>query len=76
MKVKLHFNRINMSRKLPQVWSAHTHVCCNGSKEVFIRHGGKIIGKTVFNPEGRQPRAYIEFFGEVNYENEKAIIDV
>jgi hypothetical protein len=76
LKIKLHFNRINMMRKLSGVWSAHTSKACNSSETVIIRHGGKVIGKTVFNPEAKQPRAFIEFAGEVVHENGRTFIDV
>jgi hypothetical protein len=76
MKVKLHFNRINMARRLREVWSAHTYRSCNSSEQVLIRHKGKIIGRTIFKPDAKQPRAFIELDGEVVYENGHAIIDV
>ena len=75
-KIKLHFNRVNMSRKNPRVWSAHTSLSCNPSEEVFIRVNDQVIGKTVFRPEASQPRAFIEFKGEVMYENGQAFIQV
>lgn len=76
MKIKLHFNRINMARKLANVWSAHTSRACNASEEVLIRYEGKVIGRTVFNPAATQPRAYVEFFGDVKQESGKTYLDV
>lgn len=76
MKIRLHFNRVNMSRRDPRVWSAHIHKACNQSEEVLIRHGDKVIGKTVFRPDAPQPRAYVEFNGEVIIEEGNTIIEV
>lgn len=76
MKIKLHFNRINMQRKLQEVWSAHTHKDCNPSGEVVICYKNKIIGHTVYNPDGKQPRAYIEFYGTVTKTQHGSIIDI
>jgi hypothetical protein len=55
-----------MNRGLATVWSAHTHKSCNASETVLIKHNGTIIGKTIFDPTAKQPRAYIEFYGEVS----------
>ena len=75
-KIKLHFNRVNMARRKTAVWSAHTSVACNQADEVVIMHGDKIIGKTVFNPDGVQPRAYVQFYGDVTLENGSTIVRV
>lgn len=76
MKIKLHFNRINMQRNDDRVWSAHTHVSCNSAETVVIRHKGKVIGKTVFKPQAKQPRAFVEFAGEVVHDNGQTYIDI
>lgn len=69
MKVKLHFNRINMQRKDPRVWSAHTAKSCNMSQEVEIWAFGSKIGKAVFHSDKKNnPRAWIEFEGTVGVE--------
>lgn len=65
MKIKLHFNKIATSQGKDTVWSAHTYQDCNGSKEVEIIHNGVVIGMTVFNKHGKQPRAHIQFNGDV-----------
>lgn len=65
VKIRLHFNRVNMQRHDPRVWSAHTHKSCNGATEVSIQYAGKVIGRTVYKPEAQQPRAYVEFAGRV-----------
>jgi hypothetical protein len=76
MKVKLHFNRVNMQRGEPEVWTAHTYKQCNQANEVVIRHNGVEIGKTVYNPTSEQPRAYVEFHGNVNTIDNVTYIDV
>lgn len=65
-----------MQRKLASVWSAHTYQNCNSAEEVQIRYNGKVIGRTVFNPNATQPRAFVEFTGVVNNERNKTFIDV
>lgn len=66
MKVKVHFNRINMQRGKPEVWSAHTSRDCNPSQEVQFLYHGKVIAKTVFQPDKPQnPRAWVEAEGLV-----------
>jgi hypothetical protein len=70
VKIKLHFSRVNMQRRDPRVWSAHTHKSCNQSESVLIRHGGKLIGRTVFREGAEQPRAYIEFAGTVERDDQ------
>lgn len=64
-KIKLHFNRINMQRKNPRVWSAHTSKSCNPSEKVIIMHNGVKILETVFNPDANQPRAYMSINGSI-----------
>jgi hypothetical protein len=77
MKVKLHFNRINMQRKDSRVWSAHTSKSCNMSETIDISHNGKIIGKAVYNPNKKDnPRAWVEFNGEVTSREGRTIIEV
>ena len=54
LKTKVHFNRVNMFRKSLNVWTAHnSRGCFQGEKIVM-----QVPMETVFNPEGRQPRAY------------------
>ena len=76
MKIKLHFSRINMQRKLSKVWTAHTSKVCNQTETILIQHNGIVIGKTVYKPEASQPKAYIEFYGEVVYKDGKVILNV
>ena len=70
MNIKLHFSRVNMQRRDPRVWSAHTSKSCNQSTDILIWHAGRIIGRTVYKPEAQQPRAYVEFAGRVELDDE------
>jgi hypothetical protein len=63
MKIKLHFNRINMQRGKDEVWTAHTSSKCEQTHLIVLRHNGQNIARTVFRPHAQQPRAYIELFG-------------
>jgi len=77
VKVKVHFNRINMQRKDIRVWSAHTSKSCNMSEVVEIRHKGKLIARTVFQPGKKQnPRAWVELSGEVTHEGDVTVVNV
>jgi len=63
LKTKLHFNRINMQRGDPRVWSAHTSKACHGTEKIVIVRDGEVLLETVFNPGGSQPRAYLQMQG-------------
>lgn len=76
LKTKLHFNRVNMIRGNPNVWTAHNSRGCFGATKLVIMHGGKVVAETVFNPEARQPRAYFTAQGSVKYKGSTAIIEV
>jgi len=77
VKIKLHFNRINMQRKDKRVWSAHTSKSCNMSEVVEIRYKGRLVATTVFNPAKPQnPRAWIELQGTVSYREDTTVIEV
>ena len=76
-KVRLHFNRVNMQRKDSRVWSAHTSRACNMSEVVEIRHEGKVVARTVFQPTKKDnPRAWIEARGHVTVENGITVVNV
>lgn len=48
-----HFNRINMQRKDPKVWTVHfRNVCYQGTGIIF-----NVPTSTTYDPDGRQPRA-------------------
>jgi hypothetical protein len=55
-KFRLHFNRINMQRGLPGVWTIHYRGQCVAAKEVVLN----VPVNTVFRPQARQPRAWFE----------------
>lgn len=53
---RAHFNRINMQRGNPNVWTVHTSQgCFQGTK--IISH---VPMETVYKPTGAQPRAYFK----------------
>ncbi len=62
--VWVHFNRINVARKDPDIWTVHMSDRCIQTREVDIRVPLQSIYR---GPNARQPRAY--FKG-------KAIVDV
>lgn len=76
LKTRLHFNRVNMQRGNPRVWTAHNSSVCAQAEELVIMHNGKEVARTVFNPTARQPRAYFVTQAEIRYEGKKAIIEV
>lgn len=76
MKIKLHFNRINMQRKKMEVWTAHTSRTCEQSGLVVIKYRGVEICRTIFNPSGTQPRAYLEMHGAVRRNGRNVYIDI
>jgi hypothetical protein len=61
LKFRAHFNRINMQRGNPNVWTVHNSRACYQGKEIHLL----VPVKSVFNPGGRQPRAYFEGYGHV-----------
>lgn len=77
LKTKLHFNRVNMQRGKPEVWTAHNSHGCFQAKKLVLMHDGKIVAETCFLPKARQPRAFFIAHGQVRY-NQKgvAIIEV
>lgn len=76
MKVKIHFNRVNMQRGDSRVWSAHTSKSCNQAEIVEVRYKGKVILRTDFNPTGAQPRAKMIANGTVRFIGNTAIVEV
>jgi hypothetical protein len=53
-KFKIHFNRINMQRGNPKVWTVHNSRGCFQGEKVVL----EVPVETVFKPNGKQPRAY------------------
>lgn len=77
MKVKIHFNRVNMQRGDSRVWSAHTSKACNMSETIEIRHKGKVVARTVFKPTKKDnPRAWVETSGQVSYKDGITTVEV
>lgn len=76
MKIKIHFNRVNMQRGDNRVWTAHTYKNCNQAQKIVVRHGNKTVLKTVFKPKAAQPRAYLEVDGNVHYEGNTLFVEV
>lgn len=59
---RLHFNRINMQRGNPNVWTVHNSHGCYQVQEVECY----VTLRTVFKKDGRQPRAYLTGKGHVS----------
>jgi hypothetical protein len=60
-KFRLHFNRVNMQRGKPQVWTIHLSDRCVPAREVHVQ----VPVQTVFRPSGPQPRAWFEGYAVV-----------
>ena len=54
LKFRLHFNRINMQRGNPNVWTVHNCRGCFQGQRVLVY----VPLESVFNKDGKQPRAY------------------
>lgn len=61
LKFRAHFNRVNMQRGNPNVWTVHTSKACFQGEKIILR----VPVETVFNPTGAQPRAYFTGYGRV-----------
>jgi hypothetical protein len=69
-KFKLHFNRINMQRGNPNVWTIHFSNQCVQVEHVVV------LGSmhTVFKPGATQPRAFFSGRGVVTVEGNTATL--
>lgn len=76
LATKLHFNRVNMQRKDPRVWSAKNSRACHQATKLIIKHNGEIIAETVYEPEARQPRAYFAVRASIKYKGDVAIVEI
>lgn len=76
LKTRLHFNRVNMQRGNPNVWTAHNSRGCFQAEKLVIMHDGKVVAETVFSPTARQPRAFFTAQADVKYKGKTAIIEV
>ena len=70
-KFKIHFNRINMQRGNPNVWTVHLSDRCIQVEEVVVT--GSI--RTRFNKDGAQPRAYLYGTGHVRVQGKTALVE-
>jgi len=62
LKFRLHFNRINMQRGNPNVWTVHNCRGCFQTHKVILR----VPVETIFKKDARQPRAYFSGYGYLN----------
>ncbi len=76
LKTKIHFNRVNMQRKDPRVWSAHNSHGCHQSEVVRVVHNGVTVLESVYNPDATQPRAYLRVYGNIRQEAGITIVEV
>jgi phage antirepressor YoqD-like protein len=76
LKTRLHFNRVNMSRGNPNVWTAHNSHGCFQAEKLVVMHNGEIVAETVFDPKGKQPRAYFVARAKIKYRGSTAIVEV
>jgi len=69
--VWVHFNRINVQRNDPDIWTVHMSDRCIQTKEVDIRVPLTSIYK---GPKARQPRAYFKGKAIVDVQRGKVIL--
>lgn len=50
-----HFNRVNMQRGLPQVWTVHFRGTCYQTEQLIFT----VPVRTRYRPDSRQPRAIL-----------------
>lgn len=60
-KFRVHFNRVNMQRGLPTIWTIHLSDRCIPCTQITMN----VPVTTVFRPNGPQPRAWFEGKGIV-----------
>ncbi len=61
LKFRLHFNRINMQRGNPNVWTIHNSRGCFQTHKVIVH----VPLETIFKKDARQPRAYFSGYGTI-----------
>ena len=70
-KFRVHFNRIAMQRKQPEVWSVQLSDRCLHAAQVEIR----VPCATVFSPEKKEnPRAFFVGLGVARQRGDRVII--
>jgi hypothetical protein len=61
LKFRAHFNRVNMRRGNPNVWTVHNSRGCFQGQAIH----SYVSMRTIFKKDGRQPRAYFEGYAHV-----------
>ena len=61
LKFRAHFNRVNMQRGKPEVWTVHTSRGCFQGPYI----DSIVPMHTMYNEDGRQPRAYFTGYADV-----------
>ena len=72
LKFRLHFNRVNMQRGNPNIWTVHTSKACYQAQRVVCN----VDLETVFKPDGPQPRAYLSGRGHVRVSGSTVFIHI
>ena len=70
-KFRLHFNRINMQRGNPNIWTVHLSDKCIQVQDVKV----SVPVETIYSPTARQPRAYLSGTGIVTVDGHTAHIN-
>lgn len=70
-KFRAHFNRINMQRGNPKVWTVHNSKACYQGEKIILM----VPVESVFKPNGTQPRAYFTGRGAVRMEGSTIIVE-
>jgi len=70
LKFKAHFNRVNMQRGNPNVWTVHTSRACHQGAVIRIL----VPVETVYRPDRPQPRAYFSGRGRVKTEGNTIVV--
>lgn len=67
----LHFNRINVQRGNPDIWTVHLSNRCIQTKKVIV----KVPLETIYKGDtARQPRAYLKGIGKINVKKGLVVI--
>lgn len=69
--VWVHFNRINVQRKDPDIWTVHMSDRCIQIKKVIIKCPLESVYK---GPDARQPRAYFKGKAIVEVKRDEVVL--
>lgn len=72
VKFRLHFNRINMQRRRPTIWTVHTHNLCIPASHV---HVNVPLDTEYKGPDAPQPRAFFTGRGIITQKGTEVYID-